>query len=254
MTNKFTLYPAIDIKNGKCVRLLFGDMNKETIYNNDPLDQANWFVDQGAEWLHIVDLDGAVKGDQVNKNSILKILKTLQNRVKIQIGGGIRSQENIDFWLDNFVDRVILGTLALENPNFVNSLSQQYFKKIIIGADVRNGMIASHGWEKQSEISALDLLRNFDQSLISSVIYTDITKDGSMTGVSLDETINFAKKNAHPVIASGGVSNLNDVVKLYENFSNGIEGVVIGRALYDKKFTFKEALEIIREGHDNAFN
>lgn len=254
MTNKFTLYPAIDIKNGKCVRLLFGDMNKETIYNNDPLDQANWFVDQGAEWLHIVDLDGAVKGDQVNKNSILKILKTLQNRVKIQIGGGIRSQENIDFWLDNFVDRVILGTLALENPNFVNSLSQQYFKKIIIGADVRNGMIASHGWEKQSEISALDLLRNFDQSLISSVIYTDITKDGTMAGVSLDETINFAKKNAHPVIASGGVSNLNDVVKLYENFSNGIEGVVIGRALYDKKFTFKEALEITREGHDNAFN
>ena len=254
MTSKFTLYPAIDIKNGKCVRLLFGDMNKETIYNNDPLDQAKWFVDQGAEWLHIVDLDGAVKGDQVNKNSILKILKTLQNSVKIQIGGGIRSQEDIDFWLDNCVDRVILGTLALENPYFINNLSQQYFKKIIIGADVRNGMIASHGWEKQSETSALDLLRNFDQSLVSSVIYTDITKDGSMTGVSLNETINFAKKNPHPVIASGGVSNLNDIVKLYENFSNGIEGVVIGRALYDKKFTFKQALEITREGNDNAFN
>ena len=254
MTNKFTLYPAIDIKNGKCVRLLFGDMNKQTIYNNDPLNQANWFVDQGAEWLHIVDLDGAVKGDQVNKNSILKILKTLQNSVKIQIGGGIRSQENIDFWLDNCVDRVILGTLALENPNFINTLSQQYFKKIIIGADVRNGMIASHGWEKQSEISALDLLRDFNQSLVSSVIYTDITKDGSLTGVNLDETINFAKKNPHPVIASGGVSNLNDIVKIYENFSNGIQGVVIGRALYDKKFTFKEALEITRVGHDNAFN
>ena len=254
MTSKFTLYPAIDIKNGKCVRLLFGDMNKETIYNNDPLDQANWFVDQGAEWLHIVDLDGAVKGDQTNKNSILKILKTLQNRVKIQIGGGIRSQENIDFWLDNFVDRVILGTLALENPNFINALSQQYCKKIIIGADVRNGMIASHGWEKQSKIRALDLLRNFDPSLVSSVIYTDITKDGSMTGVSLDETINFAKKNPHPVIASGGVSSLNDIVKLYENSSNGIEGVVIGRALYDKKFTFKQALGIIREGHNYAFN
>ncbi len=254
MTSKFTLYPAIDIKNGKCVRLLFGDMKKETIYNNDPLNQANWFVDQGAEWLHIVDLDGAVKGDQVNKNSILKILKTLQNSVKIQIGGGIRSQENIDFWLDNCVDRVILGTLALENPNFINNLGQQYFKKIIIGADVRNGMIASHGWEKQSEISALDLLRNFDQSLVNSVIYTDITKDGSMTGVSLDETINFAKKNPHPVIASGGVSNLNDIVKIYENFSNGIQGVVIGRALYDKKFTFKEALEITRVGHQNAFN
>ena len=248
INNKFILYPAIDIKDGKCVRLLFGDMDKETVYNIDPLDQAMWFVDQGAEWLHIVDLDGAVKGKQVNKISILKILKTLQNKVKIQIGGGIRSKENIDFWLGNLADRVILGTLALENPSFVNNLSQEYFKKVLIGADVRNGMIASHGWEKQSDISAIDLLRKFNQSLVGSVIYTDISKDGSMKGVSLDQTISFAKQNPHPVIASGGVSSLNDILKLYENFSNGIEGVVIGRALYDKKFTFEEALFVIRKG------
>jgi phosphoribosylformimino-5-aminoimidazole carboxamide ribotide isomerase len=248
INNKFILYPAIDIKDGKCVRLLFGDMDKETVYNIDPLDQAMWFVDQGAEWLHIVDLDGAVKGKQVNKISILKILKTLQNKVKIQIGGGIRSKENIDFWLGNLADRVILGTLALENPSFVNNLSQEYFKKVLIGADVRNGMIASHGWEKQSDISAIDLLRKFNQSLVGSVIYTDISKDGSMKGVSLDQTISFAKQNPHPVIASGGVSSLNDILKLYENFSNGIEGVVIGRALYDKKFTFEEALYAIRKG------
>jgi len=248
INNKFILYPAIDIKDGKCVRLLFGDMDKETVYNIDPLDQAMWFVDQGAEWLHIVDLDGAVKGKQVNKISILKILKTLQNKVKIQIGGGIRSKENIDFWLGNLADRVILGTLALENPSFVNNLSQEYFKKVLIGADVRNGMIASHGWEKQSDISAIDLLRKFNQLLVGSVIYTDISKDGSMKGVSLDQTISFAKQNPHPVIASGGVSSLNDILKLYENFSNGIEGVVIGRALYDKKFTFEEALYAIRKG------
>jgi len=248
INNKFMLYPAIDIKDGKCVRLLFGDMDKETVYNIDPLDQAMWFVDQGAEWLHIVDLDGAVKGEQVNKISILKILKTLQNKVKIQIGGGIRSLGKIDFWLENLADRVILGTLALENPSLVNNLSQEYFKKIIIGADVRNGMIASHGWEKQSDIAAIDLLRKFDQSLVSSVIYTDISKDGSMKGVSLDQTISFAKQNPHPVIASGGVSSLNDILKLHENFSNGIEGVVIGRALYDKKFTFEEALYAIRKG------
>jgi len=248
INNKFILYPAIDIKDGKCVRLLFGDMDKETVYNIDPLDQAMWFVDQGAEWLHIVDLDGAVKGKQVNKISILKILKTLQNKVKIQIGGGIRSKENIDFWLGNLADRVILGTLALENPSFVNNLSQEYFKKVIIGADVRNGMIASHGWEKQSDISAIDLLRKFDQSLVSSVIYTDISKDGSMQGVSLDQTISFAKQNPHPVIASGGVSSLNDILKLYENLSKGIEGVIIGRALYDKKFTFEEALYAVRKG------
>jgi phosphoribosylformimino-5-aminoimidazole carboxamide ribotide isomerase len=246
--DKFTLYPAIDIKGGKCVRLLFGDMNNETVYNIDPLDQAMWFVDQGAEWLHIVDLDAAVKGEQLNKISILKILKTLQNKVKIQIGGGIRSMEKIDFWLENFVDRVILGTLALENPSFVNNLGHEYFKKIIIGADVRDGMIASHGWEKQSDTAAIDLLKKFDQSLVSSVIYTDISKDGSMKGVSLDQTISFAKQNPHPVIASGGVSSLNDILKLYENFSNGIEGVVIGRALYDKKFTFEEALHTIRKG------
>jgi phosphoribosylformimino-5-aminoimidazole carboxamide ribotide isomerase len=156
--------------------------------------------------------------------------------------------EKIDFWLGNLADRVILGTLALENPSFVNNLSQEYFKKVIIGADVRNGMIASHGWEKQSDIAAIDLLRKFDQSLVSSVIYTDISKDGSMKGVSLDQTISFAKQNPHPVIASGGVSSLNDILKLHENFSNGIEGVVIGRALYDKKFTFEEALYAIRKG------
>jgi len=248
INNKFILYPAIDIKDGKCVRLLFGDMDKETVYNIDPLDQAMWFVDQGAEWLHIVDLDGAVKGKQVNKISILKILKTLQNKVKIQIGGGIRSKENIDFWLGNLADRVILGTLALENPSFVNNLSQEYFKKVLIGADVRNGMIASHGWEKQSDISAIDLLRKFNQSLVGSVIYTDISKDGSMKGVSLDQTISFAKQNPHPVIASGGVSSLNDILKLYENLSKGIEGVIIGRALYDKKFTFEEALYAVRKG------
>ena len=241
----FTLFPALDIKNGKCVRLLFGDMNKETIYNNDPLDQAMWFVDQGATWLHIVDLDGAVKGTNVNKEKILKIIKNLKNKVKIQLGGGIRTLENIDFWLQNSVDRVILGTLALENPNFVNSLGEKYSKKIVIGADVRDEMIASHGWEKQSKTSAINLLKKFDTSLVSSVIYTDISKDGSMNGVSLNQTIKFAKNIPHPVIASGGVSSLNDIKKLYENLSNGVEGVVIGRALYDKKFTYQEAHALV---------
>ena len=239
----FILYPAIDIKDGKCVRLLFGDMQKETIYNNNPIDQAMWFVDQGAKWLHIVDLDGAVKGKSVNKTIIKKITKTFQNRLKIQLGGGIRNLENIDFWLQNSVEKLILGTLALENPDFVKELENQYTKKIIIGADVREGMIASHGWKKQSNIKADDLIKKFNPSIISSVIYTDISKDGSLKGVSLNETINFAKSIPHPVIASGGVSSLNDIMRLSEEFSNGIEGVIIGRALYDKKFTFEEALK-----------
>ncbi len=245
--NLFTLYPAIDIKDGKCVRLLFGEMEKETIYNNSPLDQAMWFVDQGAEWLHIVDLDGAVSGKNVNKRVIEEILHKLHNKVKIQIGGGIRNINDIDFWLENSVNRVILGTLALENPSFINQLSQDYSKKIVIGADVRNGMIASHGWKNQSEITAVNLIKGLNSSIVSSVIYTDITKDGSLKGVSLEQTVKFAKSIPHLVIASGGVSSLNDISRLAKQFSNGVQGVIVGRALYDKKFSFSDALQKIKE-------
>jgi len=245
--NLFTLYPAIDIKDGKCVRLLFGDMDQDTIYNSNPLDQAMWFVDQGAEWLHIVDLDGAVSGKNINKKAIKKILNKLNNKVKIQIGGGIRNLDDIDFWLENSVKRVILGTLAIENPKFVNNLDKKYFKKIVVAADVRDEKIASHGWKNQSNIIATDLIKTFKSSVISSIIYTDISKDGSLQGVSLDKTVNFAKSISHSVIASGGVSSLNDIAKLSKEFSNGIHGVIIGRALYDRKFTFSEALNIIKK-------
>ncbi|MDC0226959.1 1-(5-phosphoribosyl)-5-[(5-phosphoribosylamino)methylideneamino]imidazole-4-carboxamide isomerase [Alphaproteobacteria bacterium] len=242
----FTLYPAIDIKNGKCVRLLFGDLEKETIYGDDPLDKAIWFVDQGAEWIHIVDLDGAVKGKNINRAVIQKILKTLNNKVKFQIGGGIRDRETMDFWLQNSVERVILGTLATENSEFIQNLDKRYFKKIIIGADVRNGMIASHGWINQSKISAIDLMKKFNPTIINSVIYTDISKDGSLKGVSLNQTRRFAKSIPHPVIASGGVGSIQDIIKLSGEISNGIEGVIIGRALYEKKFTFAEALNALK--------
>lgn len=245
--NLFTLYPAIDIKNGKCVRLLFGDMEKDTIYNNNPLDQAMWFIDQGAEWLHIVDLDGAISGKNENKKTIEKILKKLKDKVKIQVGGGIRNIYDIDFWLQNSVNRVILGTLAIENPKLINRLDERYYKKIIVGADVRDGKIAYHGWKNQSDIMAVDLIKTFKESVVNSVIYTDISKDGSLQGVSLDQTVNFAKSIPHSVIASGGVSSLNDILKLSEEFSNGIQGVIIGRALYDKKFTFSDALKIIKK-------
>ena len=245
--NFFTLYPAIDIKDGKCVRLLYGEMEKETIYNHSPLDQALWFVDQGAEWLHIVDLDGAVAGESKNKTAIQKILQKLQNKVKIQIGGGIRNINDIDFWIQHSVDRIILGTLVLEKPDLINQLDKCYAKKIVVGADVRNGNIASHGWQKQSNTNAVDLIKNLNSSIISSVIYTDIAKDGSLKGVSLDQTVNFAKSIPHPVIASGGVSSLNDISRLAKEFSNGVEGVIIGRALYDKKFTFSDALHKIKE-------
>ena len=247
MNKNFTLYPAIDIKNGKCVRLLFGDMSKETIYGDNPLDQAMWFLDQGAEWLHIVDLDGAVRGENINKTAILKILKKLQNKIKIQIGGGIRDLSQMDFWLQNSVDKVILGTVALENPDLIINLDKKYFKKIVLGTDVRNGMIASHGWQTQSEVKAVDLIKKFNPDIIDSVIYTDISRDGSLKGVNLKQTLNFAKSILSPVIASGGIFSLNEILQLRKEFSNGIEGVIIGRALYDKKFTFAEALNLIKK-------
>ena len=247
MNKNFTLYPAIDIKNGKCVRLLFGDMNKETIYGDNPLDQAMWFLDQGAEWLHIVDLDGAVRGENINKTAILKILKKLQNKIKVQIGGGIRDLDQMDYWLQNHVDRVILGTAALENPDLIINLDKKYFKKIVIGTDVRNGMIASHGWKTQSKVKAVDLIKKFNPDIINSIIYTDISRDGSLKGVNLKQTLNFAKSILSPVIASGGIFSLNEILQLRKEFSNGIEGVIIGRALYDKKFTFTEALNLIKK-------
>jgi phosphoribosylformimino-5-aminoimidazole carboxamide ribotide isomerase len=247
MNKNFTLYPAIDIKNGKCVRLLFGDMNKETIYGDNPLDQAMWFLDQGAEWLHIVDLDGAVRGENINKIAILKILKKLQNKIKVQIGGGIRDLDQMDYWLQNYVDRVILGTAALENPDLIINLDKKYFKKIVIGTDVRNGMIASHGWKTQSKVKAVDLIKKFNPDIIDCIIYTDISRDGSLKGVNLKQTLNFAKSILSPVIASGGIFSLNEILQLRKEFSNGIEGVIIGRALYDKKFTFTEALNLIKK-------
>ena len=245
--NVITLFPAIDVKDEKCVRLLYGDMEKETIYNNNPLDQAMWFVDQGAEWLHIVDLDGAVYGKNVNKKVIENILFKLKDKIKIQIGGGIRGIDDIDFWIQNSANRLILGTLALENPDFINKLGEKYFKKIVIGADVRDGKIASHGWKNQSNVIAVDLIKTLDSRIVNSVIFTDISKDGSLQGVNLDETVNFAKSVPHSVIASGGVAALNDLSKLTKEFSNGVHGVIIGRALYDKKFTFSEALQVTRE-------
>ena len=247
MSNNFNLYPAIDIKNGKCVRLLYGDMEKETIYGENPVDQANWFVDQGAKWLHIVDLDGAVQGANINTNVILDIIKNLKHRVKIQLGGGIRNYDQLDFWFQHNVDRVILGSIALENPNFINNLGKEFYKKIVIGTDVRNGMIALHGWKTQSKIKAVDLIKKFDPNILDAVIYTDISKDGTLEGINFDQTINFASSISSPVIASGGIGSLQELIDLKSYNNKGIDGVIIGRALYERKFTFIEAIHSIEE-------
>ena len=153
----------------------------------------------------------------------------------------------MDFWLQNSIDRVILGTLAMSEPNFIINLEKKYYKKIVIGADVRNGKLASHGWKNQSDINAVDLIQKFNTEIIDSIIYTDISRDGSLQGVNLEQTLTFAKSVNNPVIASGGVYSLNEIYELSKNFSNGIHGVIIGRALYDKKFSYSEALNIIEK-------
>ena len=164
----------------------------------------------------------------------------------VTISFGIRNLENIDFWLENGVNRVILGTLALENPHFIEKLNKNYYKKIVIGADVRDGMIATHGWKNQSKVKAVDFIKEFNPNIINSIIYTDITRDGSLQGVSLDQTISFSKSIPHPVIASGGVSSIKDIIDLSKQVTHGIEGVVIRRALYDIQFTFVAAIKSLR--------
>ena len=215
--NFFTLYPAIDIKDGKCVRLLFGEMEKETVYNNNPLDQAMWFVDQGAEWLHIVDLDGAVAGENINKRVIEEILHKLQNKVKIQLGGGIRNINDIDFWIQNSVNRVILGTLALENPNFINQLDKVYSKKIVVafsgGADSTLSLLATIANTKdKSKITALHINQKKSKN---SDVWEMHCKDFCDT-----RKINFISKNVEINVRGQGfeAAARNERRKIFQHF------------------------------------
>jgi phosphoribosylformimino-5-aminoimidazole carboxamide ribotide isomerase len=238
------LYPAIDLKNGQCVRLLRGDMENATVFNDDPAAQARVFQEAGFQWLHLVDLDGAIEGNAVNSTAVRNILSEVT--LPAQLGGGIRNMEAIDRWLEAGIARVILGTIALEDPALVKAACKAYPGKIAIGIDARNGMVAVKGWVETSTISAMELALRFEDAGAAAIVFTDIDRDGAMGGVNLDATVDLAFALSTPVIASGGVSSLHDLKVLKAEEQSGINGVIVGRALYDGGIQAKPALEVLK--------
>ena len=236
------LYPAIDLKDGKAVRLLRGDMNKSTIFNDNPVDQALSFVGQHCQWLHLVDLNGAFSGKPINADVVEEILQKCN--IPIQLGGGIRNLETIEMWLSKGLERVILGTVAVENPSLVKIAASKYPGRIAVGIDARNGRVATDGWANDTNISATELAKKFENDGVSAVIYTDIDRDGAMMGPNLIATAEMANAVSIPVIASGGVSSLQDLEALRDCGAE-LNGVISGRALYDHKFSIEQALDVL---------
>lgn len=233
------LYPAIDLKDGKCVRLLKGDMAAATIYNDDAAAQAQQFETMGFDYLHVVDLNGAVSGDSVNHAAVSNILRAV--KMPVQLGGGIRNADTVKRWLDAGLSRVILGTIALKDPALVKEVAAAYPGKIVVGIDARNGMVATEGWVDTSTTKAVDLARLFEDAGVAAIVYTDIARDGTLAGPNLEETAALAAAISIPVILSGGIAQLSDVeaVKARGN----IEGIIIGRALYEKTLDPQAALK-----------
>ena len=237
------LYPAIDLKGGQCVRLLRGDMGKATVFNESPANQARAFEAAGFEWLHLVDLDGAIEGEAVNGDAVRAILAATS--LPTQLGGGIRDMAGIERWLEAGISRVILGTVALTDPELVKSACRAFPGKIAVGIDARGGMVAVKGWTDTSSMRAIELALKFEDAGVAAIVFTDIDRDGAMGGVNVDATVDLAFALSTPVIASGGVSSLDDLTRLKAEEKSGIEGVIVGRALYDGVFSAKAALSIL---------
>ena len=239
------VYPAIDLKGGQCVRLLKGDMRAATVFNDDPAGQARAFEAQGFRWLHVVDLDGAVAGKTANGSAVEAILRAVA--VPVQLGGGIRDAASIERWLERGIRRVILGTAALTNPALVRDACRVFPGSIAVGIDARGGKVAVEGWAKTSEVSALELALRFEDCGVAAIVYTDIERDGALAGVNVEATAALAQRLETPVIASGGVASLDDIRALQRYESDGIEGVICGRALYDGRIEPKAALALTAE-------
>ena len=237
------LIPAIDLMNGKCVRLFKGDFNKRKDFSREPHEQAKHWETQGAKCIHIVDLDAAKTGLPINDQSIKKIVNEVN--IPIQIGGGIRSAERIEQLLSYGVDKVIMGTSAIENKELVKNLSGKYPKKIIVGIDAKNGKVSTRGWLKQSNVLALELVKEFSRYKIARFIVTDINTDGTMEGTNEDFIKNILEITDIPVIASGGVGSISDLLSLTKFENSGLYGVIVGKALYENKFTIIEANNIL---------
>ena len=232
--------PAIDIKSGKCVRLKEGKMDQETIFSEDPLGMARQWFAKGAEILHVVDLDGAIQGKPINYEIILKIASEFQHKT-IQVGGGIRNLESASLYLDSGISRVVMGTSAVKEPEILHKVSSVYPDGIVLALDVYDGKLKTEGWVEESSITPLDLINSLSDIKISAIIYTDISKDGMMSGPNVKATLELARKTIVPVIASGGVSSLDHIREL-SNSSVDLEGIICGRSLYEKAFTLEEAI------------
>ena len=239
------LFPAIDLKDGVCVRLLRGDMSRATVFNTDPAAQARAFAAAGFEWLHLIDLDGAVAGRPVNGRAIAAILGAVD--LPVQLGGGIRDLETIELWLERGVSRVILGTAALRDPALVRNACRRFPGRVAVGVDARGGCVAVEGWAETSNVKAVDLALSFDDAGVAAIVYTDIDRDGALEGLNVEATIELARQLSTPVIASGGVASLDDLKALKQGAAAGIEGVVCGRALYDGRVEAQAALELMKE-------
>jgi len=236
----FSLYPAIDLKGGQVVRLKRGEMDQATIYADDPAAQARSFVEAGFTWVHMVDLDGAFAGKPANAAAVRAIIAAVPG-AKLQLGGGIRSMETAEAWLDAGVSRIILGSAAVKDPDFARAACRAFPGRVALGIDARDGMVATEGWAETSDVSATDLARRFEDSGAAAVIYTDIARDGMLTGVNVTATAALALAVRLPVIASGGVAGIEDITALREAGA-GIEGAILGRALYDGRIEPKQAL------------
>ena len=232
------IFPAIDIKDGKCVRLIKGDFERMTSYDNSPLDQAKIFFKNGFNNIHIVDLDGALQGKSFNSNIVKEILKNL--KLKIQVGGGIRTIEEVDNWVKSGVDKVIIGTAAVENKNLLKTACEKFKNKIAISLDVKDGFIFLSGWKKQTNILASDFLKEVENFGISRIIYTDINKDGTKKGPNIKNTIELSSKVKIPFIISGGISSIQDVKKIKSLNNSNIEGVIVGKSIYDGDIKINE--------------
>jgi phosphoribosylformimino-5-aminoimidazole carboxamide ribotide isomerase len=242
------LFPAIDIKDGVCVRLEQGDMARATVFNRDPAAQAQTFVIEGFEYLHVVDLDAAFAGRPVNVRAIERILESIP--LPVQLGGGLRDMGAISSWLEKGVDRAIIGTAAVRDPSLVREAARAFPGRIAVGLDARDGKVAVQGWAETSELTALEIAQRFEDAGVAAIIYTDISRDGLLKGLNLDATIALADAVAIPVIASGGLASLDDIRLMLEPRAARLAGAIAGRALYDGRLNATEALRLIRAARD----
>jgi phosphoribosylformimino-5-aminoimidazole carboxamide ribotide isomerase len=238
------LFPAIDLKNGEAVRLEQGDMARATVFNRDPAAQARAFATLGFEWLHLVDLDGAFAGKPVNALAVAAILKAVA--IPVQLGGGVRNLATVEAWLGEGVARVIVGTAAVRDPEFVKAAAKKYPGRIAVGIDARAGKVAVSGWTEETQLEALEIARLFEDAGVAAIIYTDVERDGMLRGLNLDATIALAEAVNIPVVASGGLASLDDVRALLQPRAKKLAGAIAGRALYDGRLDAQAALALIR--------